>query len=124
MLPGRSREHDHGGDQFDVTLMKLGNFNWPLATSFGQTATCLPSCHCSIKPGDQALAVFDRMGELIVLAVELGAADGAFPVGFFQRLDHLVRIGRGGALDRVGDVINLVIRGIAGIRRDNCRTSP
>ena len=36
--------------QFDVTLMKLGNFNWPLATSFGQTLTCLPSCHCSIRP--------------------------------------------------------------------------
>ncbi len=30
--------------------MKLGNFIWVLATSFGQTATCWPSCHCSISP--------------------------------------------------------------------------
>src|SRR5664279_6358349 len=43
---------------------------------------------------DQALAVFDRMGERIVLAVELDAADGAFPVGLFQRLDQLVRVSR------------------------------
>ena len=63
------------------------------------------------------------MGELIVLAVELDAADGAFPVGLFQRIDQLVGIGRPGALDRVGDVIDLVIGGVAGIGRDSCRTS-
>src|SRR3954451_10700851 len=36
--------------QFDVTLMKLGNFNSPLAISLGQTLICLQSCHCSIRP--------------------------------------------------------------------------
>src|SRR5215475_5588870 len=48
------------------------------------------------QAGDQALAVFDRMGERIVLAVELDAADGAFPIGLLQRVDQLVRIGRAG----------------------------
>ena len=66
---------------------------------------------------DQALAVFDRMGERVILAVELDAADGAFPVGLFQRIDQLVGIGRSAALDRVGDVIDLVIGGVAGIGR-------
>ena len=58
------------------------------------------------------------MGELVVLAVELDAADGADPVGLFQRLDQLVGIGRAGALDRVGDVVDLVIGGVAGIGRE------
>src|ERR1700692_1427164 len=89
--------------------LALGDFLRPDASRFA----LLPVQH---QTGDQALAIFDRMGERIVLAIELGAADGAFPIGFFQRLDHLVRIGRCGALHRVGDVIDFVIRGIAGIR--------
>ena len=116
--PGLAREHDLWEGQFDVTLTKLGNFNWALATSFGQTATCLPSCHCSISPVIRPLPYFDRMGELVFLAVELDAADGADPVGLLQRIDQLVGIGRAGALDRVGDIIDLVIRGVAGIGRE------
>src|ERR1700721_3764316 len=54
------------------------------------------------QPRAQALAVFDRMGERIVLAVELDAADGAFPIGLFQRVDHLVGGGATGALYGVG----------------------
>src|ERR1700753_651381 len=69
------------------------------------------------EAGDQALAVFQAMGEVIVLAVELDAADGPFPIGLFQRVHHLVGIGRAGPLDGVGDVINLVIGGVAGIGR-------
>src|SRR5580704_15104060 len=69
------------------------------------------------QAGDQALAVLDRMGELVVLAVELDAADGADPVGLLQRRHQLVRIGRSGALDGVGDVVDFVIRGVAGIGR-------
>src|SRR3984957_803923 len=93
---------------------------WELQLAFGDffrphadLLAILPLQH---QAGNQALAVFDRMGERIVLAVELGAADGAFPVGLFQRIDHLVRIGRPRALHRVGDVIDFVISGIAGIR--------
>src|ERR1700683_4683998 len=93
---------------------------WELQLTFGDflrpDADLLAILPLQHQACDQALAVFDRMGERIVLAVELGAADGAFPVGFFQRLDHLVRIGRACALHGVGDVIDFVIRGIAGIR--------
>src|SRR5580698_6544717 len=36
--PGQSpREHDRRKTQFAVTLMKLGNFSFPFATSCGQT---------------------------------------------------------------------------------------
>src|SRR5580658_9928912 len=45
-----SREHDRNRTQFAVTLMKLGNLSFPFATSAGHTLTCLPSCHCSIRP--------------------------------------------------------------------------
>src|SRR5580704_7905903 len=69
------------------------------------------------QAGDQALAVFEAVGEFIVLAVELDAADGAFPIGLFQRIDHLVGIGRAGAPDGVGDIIDLVIGRVAGIGR-------
>src|SRR6478736_7514580 len=72
----------------------------------------LPLQHQS---GDQALAIFDRVGERIVLAVELDAADRAFPVGLLERGDELVGVGRAGALHRVGDVVDLVIGGVAGI---------
>src|ERR1700756_2657103 len=67
------------------------------------------------QAGDQALAVLKAMGEFIVLAIELDAANGAFPVGLFQRVDHLVGIGRAGALDGVGEIVDLVIGRIAGI---------
>src|ERR1700722_6455972 len=56
--PRATREHYHRGCQFAVTLTKLGNFNWPLATSFGQTLVCLPSCHCSIRPVIRPLPYF------------------------------------------------------------------
>jgi hypothetical protein len=61
------------------------------------------------QAGDQPLAVFQAVGELVILAVELDAADGAFPIGLFQRLDQLVRVGRTGPLDGVGDEVDLVI---------------
>src|SRR5580658_6264779 len=54
--------------------LSLGDFLRPDA----DLLAILPLQH---QAGDQAFAVFDRMGELVVLAVELGAADGAFPVG-------------------------------------------
>jgi len=38
------------------------------------------------------------MGELVLPAVELDAADGAFPIGLFQRIDQLVGIGRAARL--------------------------
>src|SRR4029077_1588518 len=64
---------------------------------------------------NKAFAVFERMGELIVLAVELDAADGADPVGLFQRIDQLVGFGRARALHGIRDVINFVISGVAAI---------
>src|SRR6202012_2921626 len=57
--------------------LALGDFLRPDA----DLLAILPLQH---QPGDQALAVFDRMGERVVLAVELDVADGAFPVGLFQ----------------------------------------
>src|SRR3984893_14970464 len=54
--------------------LALGDFLRPDA----DLLAILPLQH---QAGDQTLAVFDRLGELIVLAVELDAADGAFPVG-------------------------------------------
>src|SRR5205085_12004172 len=68
--------------------------------------------------GDQALAVFEAVGELLFLAEELDAADRALPIGLLRRRDELVGIGRAGTLDRVGDVVDLVIRGVAGIGRE------
>src|SRR6185437_8949440 len=76
--------------------LSLGDFLRPDA----DLLAVLPLQH---QAGDQALAVFDRVGERIVLAVELDAADGAFPVGLFQRIDELVGIGRTGALHGLGD---------------------
>jgi len=67
------------------------------------------------QPGDQALAVFDRMSERVVLAIELDAADRANPVGLLERIDQLVRIRRAGALHSVSDVVDLVVGGVAGI---------
>ena len=67
------------------------------------------------QAGNHVLAVFDRVGERIFLAVKLDAADGAFPVGLLQRVDELVRLRRSRALHGVGDVIDLIIGGIAGI---------
>src|SRR5579883_175347 len=72
----------------------LGNFRRPN----GDLLAVLPLQH---QACDQALAVFDSMGERLVLAVELHAADGADPVGLFQRLDQLVCISRTSALDGV-----------------------
>src|ERR1700712_2273754 len=45
------------------------------------------------EPGDEARAVSDRVGERVVLAVELGAADRTLPVGLLERIDELVRLG-------------------------------
>src|SRR3954466_7125400 len=42
----------------------------------------------------------DAVGKLVVLAVELDAADRALVVGLFEFSDHLVGIGRARALDR------------------------
>src|ERR1700679_1233809 len=90
--PGCAREHDLEGsvrrdlDEARELQLAFGYFLRPDT----DLPAVLPLQH---QAGDQALAVFDRMGERIVLAVELGAADGAFPVGPFQRVDHLVRIG-------------------------------
>src|SRR5580693_1274356 len=79
---------------------------WELQLAFGNflrpDADLLAILPLQHQAGDQALAVFDRVGERIVLAVELGAADGAFPVGLFQRVDQLVGVGRAAALDGVG----------------------
>src|SRR5882724_12201240 len=69
----------------------LGHFLWPDS----DLLAVLPLQH---QARDQAFAVLDGVGEGIVLAVELGAADGAFPVGLLQRIDQLVRVGRAGAL--------------------------
>jgi len=81
------------------TLMKLGNFSFPFATSDGQTLTCLPSCHCSIRPVIRPLPYFRPWVNSSSLAVELSAADGTFPVGLFPSAStQFVRIGRTGAL--------------------------
>src|SRR5215813_169129 len=61
----------------------------------GDLLAVLPLQH---QPGDEALAVLDRVGERIVLAVELNAADRAFVVGLLQRIDQLVGIRRASAL--------------------------
>ena len=34
----------------EPSLMKAGNFSLPLATLAGHRLTCLPFCHCSIRP--------------------------------------------------------------------------
>src|ERR1035437_7945288 len=64
------------------------NEAWKLQLAFGDflrpDANLLPILPLQHQAGDQALAVFDRMGELIVFAIELDAADGPFPVVFFQ----------------------------------------
>src|ERR1044072_2203575 len=84
-IPGMTREHfqlrlvrdlDEAGE-FEVAL---GNLLRP----DGGLLSALPLQHQS---GDQALAVLDRVGELIVLAIELDPADRAFPVGLLQRTD-------------------------------------
>src|SRR6516225_5945297 len=59
----------------------LGHFLRP----DGDLLAVLPLQH---QAGNQALAVFDRMGEWIFLAVKLDAADGAFPIGLLQRVDE------------------------------------
>ena len=63
---------------------------------------------------DQTRSVFHRVGELVVAAVELDAADGSDVIGRFQRGDELVRIGRAaGALDRLGNDMHHVVGRIA-----------
>ncbi len=57
-LPARGRGPERtrtgGRSAFDQlaapSLMKFGNFSLPLATSAGHRLTCLPFCHCSIRP--------------------------------------------------------------------------
>src|SRR6185312_17206664 len=52
-----------------------------------------------IDAGDEPRPVFQRVRELIVLAVELDAPDRPDVIGLLQRRDHLVGVGRVGALD-------------------------
>ena len=98
--------------------MKLGNFSLPLAT-FGRPQVdllaVLPLQH---QAGDRAGADLERVRVGGVPAFELDPADRADVVGLFQRLDQLVGIGRAGSLDRVGDVIDLVVSGVAAIGRE------
>src|SRR5580658_5182785 len=63
--------------------------------------------------GGEAGAVFQRMGELVLLAVELDMAERALHAGLLDLVDHLVRIGRFGALDRGGEDLHRVIGGEA-----------
>src|SRR5580704_14447108 len=92
MLPGEPGSMKARGsvrrelDEARELQRALGDFRRP----DGDLLAILPLQH---QAGDQALAVLDRMGEGIVLAVKLRAADGSDPVGFFQRLDKLVGIG-------------------------------
>src|SRR3954463_12261108 len=55
------------------------------------------------------------MGERIVLAVELNAADCTDPVSFLECIHELVGIAGASAFDRVGDIIDFVIGGVSGI---------
>jgi hypothetical protein len=65
---------------------------------------------------DQTGPVFHGVGELVVAAIELDAADAADVIGGFQRRDEFVGIGRAaGALDRLGDDIDHVVGRIADI---------
>src|SRR5580698_5120867 len=117
MLPGEPGSMKARGsvrrelDEARKLQRALGDFRRP----DGDLLAILPLQH---QARDQTLAVLDRMGELVVLAVKLDAADGADPVGRLQRRHQLVGIGRAAALDGVGDVIDLVIGGIAGIGRE------
>src|SRR5665213_3576700 len=87
MLPGEPGSIDAKasvrGDLDEARELQraLGDFRRP----HGDLLAILPLQH---QARDQALAVFDRMGERVFLAVELGAADGAFPIGLFQRRDQ------------------------------------
>src|SRR6476646_5464439 len=115
MLPGGTREHDDRSVRGDLDEAReleiaLGDLLRPDR----DLLAALPLQHQS---GDQALAVLDRMGERVVLAVELDASDGAFPVGLLQRIDHLIGLDRAGTLHRIRDVIDLVIGGVARIGR-------
>src|ERR1700761_5898902 len=96
---GRSVRRDL--DEAWELQLALGDFRRPDS----YLLAVLPLQH---RARDQAFAVFDRVGERIVLAVELDAADGADPVGLLQRFDELVRV-RPAALDGVGDEIDLVV---------------
>lgn len=68
-------------------------------------------------PDTFCVPYFIGVGELIVLTVELDAADGANPVGLLQRRHQLVRIRRSGPLNRVGKVVDFVIAIEAGVGR-------
>src|SRR5882672_10695738 len=84
----RSRLSVRGNlDEVGELQLAFGDFLGPNAGLFA----ILPLQH---QAGDQALAVFQTVGELVVLAVKLDAADGAFPVGLFQRVHNLVSVGR------------------------------
>ena len=48
VLPASRKNFPH--QLADPTLMNLGNFSVPLATLAGHRLTCLPSCHCSMRP--------------------------------------------------------------------------
>src|SRR3981081_1228932 len=85
-------------DEAGELQLALGYFLRPDADLFA----ILPLQH---QAGDQALPVFDRMGELILLAVKLDAADGADPVGLFQRVEELVGFRRPRPLHGIGDVV-------------------
>src|SRR5947209_4121592 len=67
------------------------------------------------QPSDKAFAVFDRMGERIVLAVELNAADCTDPVSFLECIHELVGVAGASAFHRVGDIVDFVVGGVSGI---------
>src|SRR5207245_750249 len=70
-------------DEAWETNLAVGDFRRP----HGDLLAVLP---LRDHAGDEPLAVFEAMGELVILAVELDAADRAFPVGLLQRRDELV----------------------------------
>jgi hypothetical protein len=51
-------------------------------------------------------------------SLELDTPNGADIVGLFQRVDEFVRIGRACSRDRIGEVIDLVIRSVPAIGRE------
>ena len=82
-LPGMTREH------FQLRLVcdldEAGELELALGDLLRPDGSLLPALPLQHQSGDQALAVLDGMGELIVLAIELDSADRAFPVGLLER---------------------------------------
>src|ERR1700760_1822704 len=89
MLPGKIP----GARSFENSVRRNLDEAWELQFSIGNCrrpdADLLAVLPLQRQAGDQALAVFETMGDLVVLAIDLDAADGAFPVGLFQRFHQL-----------------------------------